>query len=240
MVSKRGIFGRLLEGTLRHTHNSGCRRILLQTAVLSAVALLLLVCIHCNMTNLTTGSVESGYDFSVDNNAAADSGSQRYHDDISAAFCRTLPHLAECRHVCIISCLHLQSGQISKFFFYIYNTPADVHAAVYHTVIFYRSRHTDTDSLHIVPGNSLFRQLSINRLRHIRQNRCSAVILVRLDLPFVNEPSIRLKKSDLAGRSPYVNSKCIFFHASILLFPICILASFPVRYVLCRCLYPCL
>ena len=156
------------------------------------------------------------------------------------ALAATLPHLAECCHVCIISCLHLQSGQISQFFFYIYNTPADVHTAVYHTVIFYRSRHADADTLHIVPGDSLFCQLSLNRLSHIRQNRCSAVFLIRLDLPFVNELSIRLKKSDLAGRSPYVNSKCIFFHSSILLFPICILASFSVCYVLCRCLYPCL
>ncbi len=89
--------------------------------------------------------------------------------------------------------------------------PADVHAAVYHTVIFYRSRHTDTDSLHIVPGDSLFCQLSLNRLSHIRQNRCSAVFLIRLDLPFVNELSIRLKNPILQVVPPTSTPNAYFF-----------------------------
>ena len=192
------------------------------------------------MTNLSTCSVLSRQDLSIDDNATSNTCSKCDHDHIAVTNTAAFPHLAKCCDIRIISKLCCQSCQFFQLFLCILIFPAKIRRTVDNSIYSNRSRHTDTDSLHIVPGDSLFCQLSLNRLSHIRQNRCSAVFLIRLDLPFVNELSIRLKKSDLAGRSPYVNSKCIFFHASILLFPICILASFSVRYVLCRCLYPCL
>ena len=89
-------------------------------------------------------------------NSMSDVARKKY-SDFTPKNCRCRLHLE-----LIVFCLLYTS--ISKFFFYIYNTPADVHAAVYHTVIFYRSRHTDTDSLHIVPGDSLFCPVSYTHL----------------------------------------------------------------------------
>ena len=78
------------------------------------------------MSDLTTGSVVSGYDFTINNDSATDAGAKRYHDDILASFCTTLPHLAKCCNVCIIAYFNGKTGETSKFLCYINDSPAKI------------------------------------------------------------------------------------------------------------------
>ncbi len=79
----------------------------------AAVAGLFLAFHHMDMTDLAANALLAGPDLFVQDNAAADTCSERHHDEVLISFSAALPHLTESRHVCVVTALYRHSVQQS-------------------------------------------------------------------------------------------------------------------------------
>ena len=95
----------LLQNVICHTYNSGCRCILLQTSVITAVTGANFIVIDTCMSNLSAGTVITCDDFAVDDDAAANTSSKCYQDHVLRTLCSTLPCLTKSCDIGIIGCL---------------------------------------------------------------------------------------------------------------------------------------
>ena len=69
-------------------------------------------------------AANAGQNPSVRDDAAADPGSESYHNQIAAASAAALPHFAQGRHVCIVSGHNRQMKNILQCLFDTENAPS--------------------------------------------------------------------------------------------------------------------
>ena len=75
----------------------------------AAIARLFLTFHHMDMADLAADPLFAGPDLFIQDNAAADAGSQSYHDKVFVAFSASLPHFAKGSYIGIISALYRNS-----------------------------------------------------------------------------------------------------------------------------------
>ena len=102
------------------------------------------------MTDLSTGTVYTANDRTVNNNSAADTGSQCDHDTVLTSLAAAFPHLTKGSYICIISYFYRQTDFLRKCLCHIECTPSEIDTFTYDAVIFNRTRNTDSDTLYLV------------------------------------------------------------------------------------------
>ena len=165
-----------------------------------------------DMSDLTAGSVASGYDLAIDDDAAADTGSKCHHNNIVIADCSAFPHFAECCHVCIVSDAYRKTCLFGKLFGKWYKSPVQIDG--YRNVAFFicRSRYTNACSDDLFFVQTFFCDLGIHRLCDVCDDIFAVVFGSCLNFPFIQDFSVYIKKSAFYGCSADIDSKTIFFH----------------------------
>ena len=83
------------------------------------------------MTDFAAGAVGSDYDMSVNDNAAADTGSKSNCHQIGVALTAALPHFTESSHIGIVGSLYRKSEITAKYIGDIEYIPADIYGATH-------------------------------------------------------------------------------------------------------------
>ena len=110
-----------------------------------------------DMADLAADPLFTGPDLFIQDNAAADAGSQSYHDKVFVAFSASLPHLAKGSYIGIISAPDRNSIQHgTEFLLGIYIPPAQIHADLHIAIRHDRSRNTKSCSQNVRKVNFLF------------------------------------------------------------------------------------
>ena len=163
-----------------------------------------------HMPDLPACSARAGQDPAVNDNAAADAGSQRHHNEIPAALSAAHPHLTQSGHIGVIS---RHDGHVQQIFQRVLNaegSPAKINRPVNHPFAVYRARGSDAhshngilvDPFHLFPDT----------VRNIGKNMGTFILGPRGNLPLVKYVSLCVKQSKLYGRSTHIHSKYVFLH----------------------------
>mgnify|MGYP000246039083 CR=1 FL=1 len=84
-----------------------------QSPLAAAVARLCFTFHHMDVADLAANALFTGPDLFIQNNTAADAGSECHHNEVFIAFSAALPHLAESRDIRVISAFDRHSIQQS-------------------------------------------------------------------------------------------------------------------------------
>ena len=163
------------------------------------------------MSDLAACAVGARKNPSVDDNAAADTGSERHHHHIVKALAASLPLLTECCHIGVISDLNLHAPQKSRQRGgNVGNAPVKIDRLVDHTVRENRSRNADAKTDNILLIQLLLFHLRLHRGRNVLQNISAVVLGSGRNLPALHQLFLlRIKKAVLDRCTAYINSKCI-------------------------------
>ena len=145
------------------------------------------------MTDLSTGSELSDYDFSANDHTTADTCSKRHHYQILASGSAALPHFTKCCHIRIISKCGFHSGQLFQFFFCFFIFPSKIGTSIYHTFCGNRCRNSDSDSLVIFFRQMMLFHLPADRCCNIRKDRFSFIFCLCHNFPFISDITILSK-----------------------------------------------
>ena len=169
------------------------------------------------MSDLTAGSVSSGYDLAVHDNSTAHTGAKGHHDQVFRAASAAAPHLSEGRCIGVIGCLYRDSAQCAaKLSNDILVSPVQVDC--HRNLAFFvdRSRKIDSNPSHIFLFDSFLFDLLQNCLCHVRKDLIPVILCPCGNLPLLQQRSVRLKKSAFNRCSAYINTKYIVLHLSYL------------------------
>ena len=144
------------------------------------------------MADLAARSVSALDDMSVYDDAAADAGSERNHDDIFPAFRAAFPHLAEGCDIGVISSLDGNAGNLTEFAGNIRRPPVKVYC-IGNLVVMYRAWYADTGPCHFGFIDIFLSHLCQNCFADIRKNPGSVVFRVCPNLPLLKKCAICLK-----------------------------------------------
>ena len=163
------------------------------------------------MADLAARSVSAFDHMSVDDNAAADAGSERNHDDIFPAFRAAFPHLAEGCDIGVISSLDGNAGNLTEFAGNIRRPPVKVYC-IGNLVVMYRARYADTGPCHFGFIDISLCHLCQDCLADIRKDTGSVVIRMCTDFPFFKKSAIRLKQTAFNGSAADIDAETILLH----------------------------
>ena len=204
--AKLRIHRAVLQCFLGHSGDPRCRRILLETSLLSTAAYPCFLWIDSDVSDLSGRSVASGQDLTVEDDSSADSGPQCHHNNTLKATSASAPLLTQSCDIGIVA--HTDpgdTGHSAKLLADGENTPSQIGTLEHTSVLCDRSRYTHTDSDNIFDRDLLFLIFIVDRLCDIRKNIRSGFFLSRRDLPlFQKFLSLPVKQSHLNGRSPKV------------------------------------
>ena len=207
---------RIRQGKLCQAHNAGRGRILLQASLFAAAADSRLIFTHLHVADLARCAMAAGQDPAADDDAAADTGPQRHHDDVFKALSAAAPLLAQRRHIGVIAGDDPDAAQESRQLLRdIEDTPAQVDAAVDHAVIQHGARNTDADAFYIVHTDAVLFQPLPDRIRNVREDQVTAIVLSGRDLPLLHKGPVIFEKAALDGRASDVDTECILLHAPL-------------------------
>ena len=165
-----------------------------------------------DMADLSACTMGSGNDLSVDDDSAADSGSECYHNNIVVAGSAALPHLTESCHIGIISGFYRQTCKLLQFFLQLYITPVKVYGTDHGTILVDRSRNTNSHTGNGVAGDPFFLNLRIDGSSHIRKDVHAVIFRSCGDLPLIQDVTFYTEKTAFYSSSSNINTKTIFFH----------------------------
>ena len=80
------------------------------------------------------------------------------------------------------------------------------------TVVIHRTGNVETDSLHVVVGESALRHLAVNGLHDVGHDFFAVVLRPGRDLPFLKERTVRREQADLDCSAADVGAECICLH----------------------------
>ena len=163
-----------------------------------------------DMADLTADPLFAGPDLFIQDNAAADAGSQSYHDKVFVAFSASLPHLTESRDVRVISAFYDHTIQQSaELLLWISGLPAEVYTHFAVSVRKNRSRESHSRSGKIRELQTAFLCHSTDRSRNIAQDILSVLLFSCRNLPLLYESSVFLKDTELHACSADIDSNTL-------------------------------
>lgn len=192
---------------------------MLQTAVLSAAAGGLLHVLYLDVSDLAARTVNTGNQLAIDDDSAAHAGPKRHKHHVFMAFSAAGAHFAQRRRIGVVDDLYRQLAQLGKLLRHVKAAPLiEVDARLYIAVVEYRARDAHSDALHIPGADILFRQLTEQRQRNIRQQIRAAIFCPCGNFPFFHQCSAALEQAQLDGRPAEVHAKRVWLHFAHLLF----------------------
>ena len=218
-ITHRGGFVARREIPLRLTDDTGRAGHLLETAMATAVAGLLLTVTHLDMADLCAGAMNACDDLTVDDESATDTGAEGHHHEIIVALTATLPHLAQGGNIGIVSdgTADLSAHELLHLLRRPVIMPAEVDADVHIAVRLDRTRHTDTDALDVRELDALLLEALLQCIRDIREDILSGLFLTGRHLPLIHQNTGECEDTALHRRSAYINTYTILIHMSPLL-----------------------
>ena len=166
------------------------------------------------MTDFAAGTVRALDDLAVNDNATADSGSKRDHDDGIHAFSAALPLFAERSDIGVISRTNLHVKKIAELIFDVFLSPVQIYRYRDHAP-HDRSWNADAHSDDIIFSDLFDRHFGHDRCRNVGEDIFSAVFSACRDLPLVDQSSALLKESALHSCSADIDSKTVFTHLQL-------------------------
>ena len=165
-----------------------------------------------NMANLAARSMGARQDLSIHHDAAAHAGAQRDHQHVGMTLAAAEPHLAQRRHVGVISGFAWKARQLCQLPRHFLVAPAQVRRMRHDPVFRNRARHIYADSGDLLHMQAVLLDFLFNGSRHIRQDSDSLVLRPGGNLPLVQNDAVLIEKTQLYGRTSDVGSKTVFFH----------------------------
>ena len=178
--------------------------------VSAAAAYIGFVRLDDDMTDLRRSAVGTAYNLSVQNKPAADTGSERNHQNAVKSSSAAVYRFSERGNIRIVSDIDRDADQLLHGFLCVDRSPSEIDATEHGAVRKNRSGNAHADSGNVRLHYTLFRGLTKDCRRNIRQNVLSVIGAVRRDLPFVNETSVLLKQSALYGRAADIDAENVF------------------------------
>ncbi len=197
-----------------YAHDSACRSVLLKASLLAAVAGIRLVIGDLHVTDLSACAMGARKDLPVQNNSAADTGSERDEDHVLKALSAALPLLAECRDIRVVPDLHLHAVKKPRQRgSHVDDAPVKIDRLVDNTVLQNRAWHADAEAFDLICRDLLLFQLLPDRSGNVLQNVAPVVLGSGRDLPaFYEFFLLRIKKAVLDRCAAYIDSECILLH----------------------------
>ena len=168
-----------------------------------------------NVPDLTREAVLSGHDFTVHDNAAADTGSERNENRIRRTFAAAAPSLTERSDIGIVADLNANTAeQLREFPRRVHLPPIQVDAYFHIAGRLHRARNPEshTDELRLAV-KTLFRH-RLNALCNVRQHMASVITRIGRKIPFLDERSVFPKHSQLDAGSADIYANANLLHIS--------------------------
>ena len=150
------------------TDNAGGRAVLLNTAVLTAVAGDGFVGVYYQVADFRAGAMSAMEKLALYHNAAAHTGAQGDEHHVLAALAAAFPELAQSGYVGIVACLHRKTGALGQSLGNVEYPPAQVDAFVDHALGVYRAGNTDAQTQNGRICNAVAGHILADGVRDIR------------------------------------------------------------------------
>ena len=152
----------------------------------------------------------------VQDDAAANAGTQGDKDHVIAALAAALPVFPQGRHVGIVSGLDGEARHFGQGIGDVKDPPAQVDALIHHAAAVHRPGNADADAQNGGGVYIVLLPIALDRGGNVRQNVGTLVIGDRGNLPLIQHGPVFVKVGDLDGGAAQINAKTVFHGAYLL------------------------
>ena len=162
------------------------------------------------MTDLTAGTGGAVDRLTVNDNAAANTGTQGNQHHGLIALAAALPAFAQGSHSCVVTSNNSHTQQRLQSFLHAEMTPAQVIAAGHDALVVDGTGNADTHAQDVLPADVIFFHVLQNSRSNIRQDVLAFLCGIGGDFPLMKHCTGLIKVGQLDGSTAQVNTETIF------------------------------